>query len=363
MGVVGILPILINDVFASSYDINNVCEWATFVSINDEVGMEFDEFISIFASENPNMQNDEYLNLLRSNYQDWEIESGLVPKEIAEDYLAQATLKVYEWRVDKAIEVYNVNPELKPLLFSRFEALISSSWDHMATTAHTVDMMLHPDFYGNDLQCERDYLENNSEKVYYWIGQHYGSNRAPVMFDEINSRVYGNEHEIDSETSEQINPEVVCGKGTILKDGFCVPERETMTTEMQQKSGGGGCLIATATYGSELAPQVQQLREIRDNSLLQTKSGSAFMESFNMFYYSFSPVIADYERENLVFKEMVKLAITPLLTSLSILNYVNMDSESEVLGYGISLILLNVGMYFVAPAVIIIKVKHRFERT
>jgi len=118
----------------------------------------------------------------------------------------------------------------------------------------------------------------------------------------------------------------------------------------------GGCLIATATYGSELAPQVQQLREIRDNSLLQTKSGSMFMESFNSFYYSFSPEIADLERENPMFKETVKLVITPLLTSLLILNYVDMDSEIEVLGYGISLILLNVGMYFVAPTLIIFRV-------
>ena len=119
----------------------------------------------------------------------------------------------------------------------------------------------------------------------------------------------------------------------------------------------GGCLIATATYGSELAPQVQMLREIRDNSLLQTESGSAFMESFNQFYYSFSPSIADLERENSVFKEAVKLAITPLLSSLSLLNYVDMNSEVEVLGYGISLILLNVGMYFVLPAIIIHRVR------
>ena len=119
----------------------------------------------------------------------------------------------------------------------------------------------------------------------------------------------------------------------------------------------GGCLIATATYGSELAPQVQQLRELRDNSLLQTESGTAFMESFNQIYYSFSPIIADYERENLVFKEVVKLTFTPMLTSLSVLNYVDMDSESSVLGYGIGIILMNAGMYFVVPAIIIYKIR------
>jgi len=112
----------------------------------------------------------------------------------------------------------------------------------------------------------------------------------------------------------------------------------------------GGCLIATAAYGSELAPQVQQLRELRDNTILQTKSGSSFMTSFNEFYYSFSPGIADLERENPVFKEFVKASITPMLTSLSILNYVDIDSEQEMLGYGISLILLNIGMYTGIPA-------------
>jgi plastocyanin len=123
---------------------------------------------------------------------------------------------------------------------------------------------------------------------------------------------------------------------------------------------GGGCLIATATFGSELAPQVQQLRELRDNKLLQTESGTLFMNTFNDFYYSFSPVIADYERENPVFREGVKLAITPMISSLSILNYVSMDSEAEVLGYGISLILLNVGMYVGVPAMIVVGFRKKF---
>jgi len=122
---------------------------------------------------------------------------------------------------------------------------------------------------------------------------------------------------------------------------------------------GGGCLIATAAFGSEMAPQVQFLREIRDNTVLQTESGSTFMTGFNQFYYSFSPYIADYERENPTFKETVKLALTPLLTSLTLLQYVDIDSESEMLGYGIGVILLNIGMYFVAPAVLIMAVRKR----
>jgi len=109
-----------------------------------------------------------------------------------------------------------------------------------------------------------------------------------------------------------------------------------------------------------MAPQVQFLREIRDNTVLQTESGSAFMSGFNQFYYSFSPAIADYERENTVFKEAVKLTLTPLLTSLTLLQYADIDSESEMLGYGIGIILLNIGMYFVAPAVLIMKVRKNF---
>ena len=137
------------------------------------------------------------------------------------------------------------------------------------------------------------------------------------------------------------------------------PEFVTDAKKMPESSNGG-CLIATATYGSELAPQVQQLRELRDHSLLQTKSGISFMSTFNQFYYSFSPTIADWERENPVFKEFVKITLTPLISSLSILNYVDMDSEVSVLGYGISLIMLNVGMYFVAPVIVIHTIRKKF---
>jgi len=123
---------------------------------------------------------------------------------------------------------------------------------------------------------------------------------------------------------------------------------ETVVSNQESTEEGGGCLIATAAYGSEMAPQVQLLREIRDNQLMNTESGSAFMSGFNELYYTFSPTIADMERENPMFKEIVKAGLTPMLSTLSIME--NANSESEVLGLGLSVIALNLGMYIAAPA-------------
>ncbi|GFN40677.1 MAG: hypothetical protein YK1309IOTA_2240001, partial [Marine Group I thaumarchaeote] len=62
----------------------------------------------------------------------------------------------------------------------------------------------------------------------------------------------------DQKILEQRSTKVQFGEVTILGD---------CTSGSGTGFGGGGCLIATATYGTELAPQVQQLRELRDSSL------------------------------------------------------------------------------------------------
>ena len=142
---------------------------------------------------------------------------------------------------------------------------------------------------------------------------------------------------------------------TFTKTGLAVPAKETTSVKT---GNGGGCLIATATYGSEMSQQVQQLRELRDNQLLQTESGTAFIGMFNDIYYSFSPTIADMEREHPMFKEAVKLTITPMISTLSLME--NADSESEVLVVGISVIVLNLGMYIAVPAIIIVGIRKRF---
>ena len=122
-------------------------------------------------------------------------------------------------------------------------------------------------------------------------------------------------------------------------------------------SEGGGCLIATAAFGSELAPQIQQLREIRDTKLMQTTYGHIFLQHFNQLYYSFSPSIADYERENFVFKEIVRLFLTPLISSLLLLNHANTDVQFLIIGAGI--IAMNVALYLVVPIFLLYKVKQK----
>jgi len=139
----------------------------------------------------------------------------------------------------------------------------------------------------------------------------------------------------------------ICGTGTTFVNGVC-----TVTNQ-----GGGGCLIATAAYGSEMSSQVQFLREMRDNTVLGTESGHAFMGAFNSIYYSFSPTISDWERQSPIFKNLVQTSITPLLTTLSLLNAVEIDSEEEMLGYGVGIILLNLGIYFATPTLVIITVR------
>ena len=139
--------------------------------------------------------------------------------------------------------------------------------------------------------------------------------------------------------------------------GIEVSSDEQKITENKSEENGGGCLIATAAYGSELSPQVQLLREIRDNQLLNTEAGTAFMGTFNDVYYSFSPYIADMERESPMFKEAVKLGLTPMLSSLAIME--NAESESEVISLGLSVIALNLGMYLAIPAIVIVGIKSR----
>ncbi len=128
----------------------------------------------------------------------------------------------------------------------------------------------------------------------------------------------------------------------------------------QQSSTGGGCLVATAAYGTELGPEIQLLREIRDKNVQSTVSGAIFMSAFNHVYYAFSPTVADWERQYPTFREITKLVITPMIFSLHVLEHA--DTELELVALGMLTILTNIGMYAGLPIGAIIVYRKKIKR-
>ena len=112
----------------------------------------------------------------------------------------------------------------------------------------------------------------------------------------------------------------------------------------------GGCLVATAAYGTELAPRVQELREVRDSVVLSTGSGAAFMSAFNQVYYAVSPAVADLERQSPEMRELAKILMSPMLWSLGAMALAEPGSELQVAGIGALVLSANAAMYAGLPA-------------
>ena len=273
---------------------------------------------------------------------------GLTKFNPDNDEITKITFKDY---ADSLLERYYGLVEKGNLILVSEEAGVINGRDAHTIIGKQLDFTL-----GGEIQFKQTLLGSSS--LIYGITYYNFNDNFSEEIDAYDSLV--SDFTIISEMKQQQKLEEFAQISTKTAEELGVAGEkfgEVVFSESEEE--GGGCLIATAAFGSEMAPQVQFLRELRDNTVLQTESGTIFMKGFNQFYYSFSPIIADYERENPAFKEAVKLALTPLLTSLTLLNYVDIDSEEEMLGYGIGVILLNIGMYFVAPAVLIMAVRKR----
>jgi hypothetical protein len=219
---------------------------------------------------------------------------------------------------------------------------------------HSIESRLCGNLYNDDL-----WLYSESDRYQKLIEQSrmYYSLEIQESASEADKGIIDTKPVNIKESPQEIAQQQIELKESVVEESN-EKEIEIKISEEKQMndSEGGGCLIATATYDSEIAPQVQMLREIRDTQLMNTELGVSFMMGFNQFYYSFSPYIADMERNNPIFKEIVKIGITPLLSTLSVMSYA--ESDSEVIGYGVGVILMNIGIYFVVPITIIFKIKN-----
>ena len=176
--------------------------------------------------------------------------------------------------------------------------------------------------------------------------------RTPDPAPEQADKEIAREPAISVQT-EQVQPAPepadICGPGTVRDaDGTCQLARD-----------GGGCLVATAAHGTELAAQVQRLREVRQ-TVMSSESGAEFLGAFNLIYYSFSPAVADMERQNPALREAVRIALAPMLATLQIMEFA--DTEARATALGILAISLNVAMYGSPAALVVLALRRRGAR-
>jgi hypothetical protein len=81
------------------------------------------------------------------------------------------------------------------------------------------------------------------------------------------------------------------------------------SSSSSSSGGGGGCFIATAAYGSWLAPEVATLQEFRDRYLLTNQTGQSFVE----WYYRVSPPAAAFIAEHESLKTAVRWGLAPVV--------------------------------------------------
>ncbi len=123
------------------------------------------------------------------------------------------------------------------------------------------------------------------------------------------------------------------------------------------------CLIATATYGSEIAPEVTLLRDFRDYAVLRTSAGESFMRVFNAFYYSFSPEVSTFIASQNLVRTGMKIILSPLIDILYVSSLVfaatSFNSEVAITITGV-LASFEIGLIHLGP---ILTVLSRFLKS
>ena len=87
----------------------------------------------------------------------------------------------------------------------------------------------------------------------------------------------------------------------------------TSSEETTTQSAPPKCVVATATYGSEMAPEVVYMRFVRDQFIGSTPAGKVLVAGFNAFYYSWSPFLAREIAANEVLRATFRVLLLPLV--------------------------------------------------
>lgn len=170
----------------------------------------------------------------------------------------------------------------------------------------TIHMPIIITYIGSQIEAA-SYLEGTFKEGYI-----YPNARVPLIFcwhaDQISSGKF-------------IKNVIVKyhGQDEITKEEFVSTDSSIKITGSSIKIAAPkhGCFIATAVYGTSLAPEVNTLRVFRDNILLSNNAGEKFVN----FYYRFSPPIANFISKHSMLKTCIrKIFVAPVVKIAKLLN-------------------------------------------
>jgi len=105
-----------------------------------------------------------------------------------------------------------------------------------------------------------------------------------------------------------VNPTTLTFQLTVEDNGG-LQSSDKVSVAIYVSGGGGGCFIATAAYGSYIAPNVRVLRKFRDRFLLTNTVGRAFVD----FYYTYSPPVANFIANHDTLRALVRWSLLPVV--------------------------------------------------
>jgi hypothetical protein len=107
--------------------------------------------------------------------------------------------------------------------------------------------------------------------------------------------------------TDQISPATTTAQSTSLPQQTATPTQPPATPR---------CIIATAAYGSEMAPEVVYMRYVRDRVVGSTPIGGVIVGVWNAWYYSWSPPIAVFISDKPWLRAVFRILLMPVSISV-----------------------------------------------
>ena len=212
------------------------------------------------------------------------------------------------------------------------------------TSGNRCIVLIRPGVY---VQCQAEYDRNSQRDSDFWRDAELRCGRNRVNHDGT-----CNSGPLDGSTTTPGT--VPRGNGSNGTTNSTAVPQETQRTQPR-----GGCLIATAALGTEMIRDVQNLREIRQR--IYDGPAGGLMAGVNTAYYSFSPHIADAQRQSPLLNRAVQYMISPMMWSFSLIEPDKTTSDTQLMAQLWLVSSLNAWVYVFTPVLAIIFTRHRIK--